>query len=485
MEIRRRLPGQGHLWRFFASVAVALAWTMASTRAETLTLAQCLHEVAEHNPAIAQQRATVERATATRLTLHARALPVATIGGIAGELVQQNDNLPTVVATANGGRRVLPATVTTDNSLLVLGTGSIYQSLFDAAIPASFRRGTVGILAAEQNFYSVASVQLHAARLLFYQALYQQQEGELLHQIDGTLGEGIKSQSQLVAAGLAGRTSLISAQVQRTNFNPIILSTTGSYRTSLASLLQTMGRELSYQGGDDPLAHLTLSGTLDDAPLRFDPTEAARTALARRPDFRSLRAMVKIAQEDANISRGNYYPLIRLYVAGEYVPGSDVRNRPNAVRSSDQTEVTEVRPGIMGSWVVVDTGGTTGTVRIQESQRDTLAIGLRQLESNLPSEIATVHARFADAAGRIAALAGNVDAAQDTLNIIQGGLAQGINSQTEFLYAQTEFANVRVGLLAAHLEMSLAHAEFDRLTGNYLRYVEEAPASTARHPAKK
>ena len=315
--------------------------------------------------------------------------------------------------------------------------------------------------------------------------LYQQQDGELLHQSDEILAGGVKSQQQLVAAGLVGRNALLAAQVQRTNGTPDILSAEGTYRTSLASLLQAMGRELSYRGGDDPLARVTLSGTLDDSPLKFDPAEATRVALARRPDFRSLRAMVKMAQEDTNIARAGYYPLVKVYVAGEYVPGSTVRNRPNAIRSSDQVELTEIRPGITGSWVVIDTGGTTGAVRLQRSQRDTVAISLQRLETDLPAEIATVHARFADATGRIAALQGNVDAAQNTLNIIQGGLAQGLNSQTELLFARNDLLTVRTGLLSARLEMSRAHAEFDRLTGNYLQYVEEKPASPSRRPAKK
>ena len=179
--------------------------------------------------------------------------------------------------------------------------------------------------------------------------------------------------------------------MQRANFNPAILSVAGSYRSSLTSLLAAMGRDLPARPGDDPLARIALSGTLDDAPLAFDPAAADRVALERRPDFRALRAMVRAAQEDANIAKAGYYPLLRVYLAGEYVPGTDVRNRPTAIRSSDQVEVTELRPGFSGTWVVIDPGTTRGAVRLQEAQRDTVAVGLRRLEANLPSEIATVH----------------------------------------------------------------------------------------------
>ncbi len=486
-----RRPSQG--WPqeavFWCLLAALTAGWSPPARAETLTLADCLREVVEHNPEIIQQRLAIERATATRLVLRSRALPSLTFAGIVGELNQEQNIAPikvkhadgTPVKNPNGTNKIIPGSVQTENQFVVLSTGTLNQPLFDAAIPASFRRGTVGVLAAEQNFYSVAVAQLHVARLLFYRTLYQRENGDVLRQTDETLAGNVKAQNQLVSAGLSGRGPLLSAQVQRTNFAPGISASGGTYRTDLASLLQAMGRELPYQkDGDDPLARITLSGELEEESPTFDPAEAARVALERRPDLRALRAMVKAEQEDANIAKAGYYPLIRLYLAGEYVPQNNVRNQPNAIRQSDQVQTTELRPGVSGSWVVIDPGTTRGAVRAQEAQRDTVAIGLHQLEASVPAEIATVRARLADATGRLAALRGNVDAAQSTLNIVQGGLAQGINSQTDFLYAQGDLLTVRTGLLAARLEMSLAHAELDRITGNYLRYVEEAPAANPR-----
>ena len=453
-------------------LAVGSLAPRTAARAETLTLAQCLRETAEHNPDILEQRRAVERALASRLTLRARALPTLTAGGTLGALNQEEN--------------VKEGSVQTKTDFIALATGSLYQPLFDAAVPASYRRGTLGVLAAEQNFYSVASTQLHAARLGFYRALYQQQNGEILRQTDAVFAGNVQSQSQLVTAGLEGRAALLSAQVQRANVGPELLAAAGTYRTGLASLLQTMGRALPRtRGNDDPLARIVLGGSLDETARGFDAADALRVALERRPDLRSLRAMVKMNQEDANIARAGYYPLVRLYLAGELIPESNVRNRPNAIRQSDQQQTTELRPGITGSWNVIDTGGTRGAVRAQEAARDTVQISLKRLETNLPSELATVRARLTDASGRLDALRGNVDAAQNTLNIIQGGVAQGLNTQTEFYYAQNDLLAIRTGLLAARLEMSLAHAELDRLTGNYLRYVEPDPAPAARRPATK
>ena len=460
--------------------------------AETLTLAECLRETAEHNPQIILQRDAISAATAERLTLRARALPALTIGGIAGELQEETSVGERIsFRDPNTGKTTTVVTPTViENKLIVLGTETLYQSLFDATIPAAFRRGTAQVLAAQENLYAVAVAQLHAARVTFLQALFQQKSGAILHDIDTVLAGNIQSQNQLASAGLVGRAALLSAQVQRANFNPAILSTSGTYRSSLARLLQLMGREPSVHGRD-ALTDITLAGTLGETLPAFDPAEATRHALERRPDVRVLRAVIRTSQEDVNIAKGGYYPLIRLYLNGEAVPQSNVRNdTPNAVRSTDQVSVTEIRPGVSGSWNIIDTGTVRGAVRGQEANRDLVSISLARLERDIPAELANVRARLTDAASTSAALQGSVGTAQNTLNIIQSGVAQGINSQLEFLDAQSSVLSIRNSLLAADLERSLAHAEFDRIAGNYLQFVTaDAPAASRRandpQPAKK
>ena len=118
-----------------------------------------------------------------------------------------------------------------------------------------------------------------------------------------------------------------------------------------------------------------------------------------------------------------------------------------------------------------------GDVRAREALRDLFAINLARLERNVPADLSVVRARLVDAASTSAALRGSVDTAQNTLNIINAGVTQGINSQLEFLDAQGGLYGLRNSLLAADLEMSLAHAEFDRITGNYLQFVDETPST--------
>ena len=476
--------------RVFPAV-ISAAWLcmLASGRAETLTLEDCLRETAAHSPLIVAQQLEVERATATRLVLRARALPTLQVGGILGYQGAETSEVEKVtVRDLSGHKQTVSVTTERPATFVLLGTGMLSQPIFDVSIPPSWRRGTTGILVAQENYYTIAATQLYRARTQFYRALFQQQSGGLYRQVDEILAGNVQAQTSLASAGLRGRQNVLASQVQRANFDPVIVAATGSYRSTLAGLLQIMGREPGTgANGDDPVAHITLGGTLEDAAFDFDAAAAARESLEHRPDLRALRAQMQATKEDAAIIRGGYYPRIRVYVAGEILPENFVRStQPNAVRSSDQVQTSEIRPGVRGDWTVIDTGAIQGEARRLDAVRAELEVNVQRLEKDIPGELAAVRAAIHGSAVSLDALRGNVTTAQDTLNIINAGITQGINSQLEFLDAQNGVLATRAGLLAAELDLSLARAEFDRITGRYLHFVtDDASAATPTRSNRK
>ena len=103
----------------------------APLRAETLTLAECLRETAAHNPAIIQQRYAIAHAGADRLVLRARALPLFLLGGLAGQLQQEDVGTRSTVKNPATGKVTTVITATTDRTTLIaLGNGN--------ALPAAF-----------------------------------------------------------------------------------------------------------------------------------------------------------------------------------------------------------------------------------------------------------------------------------------------------------------------------------------------------------
>ncbi len=469
--------------KLLCAAVLALA---PAARAEVLTLEDCLRETAAHNPTLIVEQLDVQRATGTRLTLRSRALPTLVIGGTLGyQSAETTEQQRITTKQANGATTATIVTSKRPAQEIALGTETLNQTIFDAAIPASWRRGDIGVLAAREAYYTVAVAELSLARAQFNVALYDQQRGALLHELDEGFAANVRSVEALVAAGLKGRQDLLLAQVSRANVSPAVTDAAGEYRSALALLLQTMGRQPGTgPHGEDPLTRITLGGALDGAAITFDAEAVGRDALAHRPDLASLREQVRGTKEDANIVRGGYYPRVQLYLAGELLPDSFVRSsRPNAIRSTDQVQTTELRPGVRGDWTVIDTGTVRGQVNQLDATRTQIAVGLQRLERNIPGELAAVRAVVNANAATLHTLQGNVATAQNTLNIINSGVAQGINSQLEFLDAQIGLLSTRLGLLSAAYNLTQARAEFDRITGRYLKFVSE-DASAPINPTR-
>jgi outer membrane protein TolC len=441
-------------------------------RPETLTLADCLRETIEHNPLIIQKRLALEEAGGARLIFRSRVLPTLTVGGLAGQQGEQTTGMLRVTTKVGTKSVTMIEESKRPSTLFLIGNEALYQPLFDAAIPASLRRGNVELAVARSNFLATAVGQLYAARVQFYGAFFQQENGAVLRGIKKTIAANAKGIGQLVQAGLAGRQQELAAEIQQGNFEPQVIANTGALQGNLTTLLETMGRPLG--AGAALESSITLAGPWDDANLDFQTAAVAKEACARRPDLQVLRDLVRSNTEDANIQRGGYYPLIRAYVTGELLPESFVQGQhANTVRPEDNTQQTQISPGARYDWSVVDTGIVRGGVHRLESQRDALAIALHQMEADIPGQLEQVRAQAASGARERDLFQSNVATATDTFSMIAAGVAQGINNQLEFLDAQNGILAARAGLLSAELRISSAHAEFDRVTGGYLRFVSE------------
>jgi outer membrane protein TolC len=463
-------------------LAAVCAFAGATAGAETLTLDDCLRAAVENNPLIAGQRLEIEAAAGRKLVLRSRALPDFSIGGDIGEQGKQTTQVLAIPAVRKGGQVVQPAfTVRAPRPSLVfaIGTEALNQPVFDAAIPASWRRGRIEVAAAKANFAVVASSQLDATRTSFCRALYFQEYSKTLDELAGSLNANVDAANGLIKAGLAGRQTLLAAQIQVANWRPAQLDAEANYKISLAQLLQAMGR--SQDAGTDPASSITLAGTLGGNLFTFDAAAMAREALARRPDLLALREAVASLAEDAHIAAGGYWPVVRIYVDGQLLPSDFVRG--NAQRPGDNTQTSEARPGIRENWAVIDTGAVRGDVRRIEALRDASAIALRQAERNIPSELALVRAQLTSAGKQSELFASNVAIAQDTQTMTEASVKQGTLSQLDFLNAQQGVLGAKIGALQAQLQVSLASAEFTRITGGYLRFVQDD--ATIASPATK
>ena len=433
-----------------APILLALLLAGRLAPADAVTLDAALAQTLEKNLRILQAKTALESAAGERLILRSAAFPKGLIGGIAGD---------------QGGQR----SRTSSNQPFAFAYGSFLQPLFHAGIPASFRRGDVALLIAQQQLNVTVVEELHRARLAFYSALYNRSL-ESLGRIQRTrLEENIAGEKSRYEAGQSERGALTSATLLARELDPKIESARSAYGAAIVQLAQSMGRPLR-RGATLP----SLEGSIEFQTIDLRWQNEVDPALERRVDLKLARLLVRAAREDQRIIAAGYYPSLDAVASGEAIPVSGVhRDSGGSPQVSDDTVASEVRGGAAYTWRVIDNGEVSGAVSQQRAARETNELQLHKLEANVPRELARLQNNLLAIAARYRSLVQAADVAERNVASVQENRAQGLASVLDFRNAESSLLVTRRGILSAVYDQKVALAEWDRATGRYFQFSDD------------
>ncbi|MEP6809847.1 MAG: TolC family protein [Chthoniobacterales bacterium] len=421
-----------------------------ATTARALTLDATLARVLEKNPAIREAQANLEQAAGRRVVLRATALP---------------DLRTLVPAGVQGGKRA------GENSVqpFAFARGLFTQPLFDLAIPASYHRGNIEVLLAEQRLNIAIIGQLHTARVAYYTAAYHhslQALGEAQRQ---RLAANARTQSDRYEAGSSDRQAVTVARVLEQEVSPRVEESRRAESGALLTLARSMGDDI---GSTAQLP--TVEGELSFAPFHFNAEAESSAAIERRADLKLARLMVRAAAEDQRIIEAAYFPAIDATLSGDYIPVSDIRRgSEGSARPSDDIISSEARFGIAYTWQVVDNGKVSGAVTQRRAAREINEIVLAKLEADVPRQLAQMENNLHSLDARETALVRASAVSEKTVGDVVSNLAEGRSSQLEYRTAETSFLQAKAGLLAIAFQQNLARAEIDRVTGRYFQFSDD------------
>ena len=429
------------------------ALLVASFSADGLTLEAVMQQTVDHNPEIQQARLRLEQATGKRLVLRSVAYPDAVIGGLLGD---------------EGGHRAgQPA-----NQPFGFAAGGFTQALFNAAIPASFRRANLEVLIAQQQLNTAITNQLHGARVAFYSAVYNRDLKNIRAEQLQRLQQNVSSQAQRYQSGLVTRSISVGAEVQASELEPALEASDRAYHAAELKIVEALGEDLG------PGALLPEpAGELKYQAINIDlPTEVTRT-LQRRPDLELARLVVRASEEDQRILQAQYYPTVNAVIGGEYIPVSGVRRTQvqGGPRRSDDIISSEIREGMAYTWRVIDNGQVYGNVKRQRSAREINELLLHKMEQDIPRDMARIDRDLKAIAEKQELLSKASGAAAQNAQTVQENLDKGVVTQLEYRQAQNASLEVQSGLLTLAYQQKIALAEWDRATGRYFRFSDTAP----------
>jgi outer membrane protein TolC len=419
----------------------AFAFTCASNT-NAITLDAALSRTLEKNPEIVQARLALEQAAGRRLVLRSTAFPDVKLQGLLG---------------LQGGKRADEPTLRP----FAFARGFFSQPLFDAAVPASLRRGNIEVLIAEQRLNVAIVEKLHTTRLAFYTALYDESLRSLGEAQRERLAENVTTQSERYRAGQTDRAAIVSAQLLEREIDPHIQEARRGYEGALLTLSTAMG---------NPDEAVRPEGELQFAAINYDVASETSTALSQRADLQLARLLVRAAEEDQRIIEAQYYPALDAVVSGLGIPVTVHTANGGSARSSDDILSSEIAGGVSFTWRVLDNGRIGGQVARQRAVREMNEISLRQLEANAALDLKRIANNFRAIEGRWKSLNAAAFGAEQNVNVVQRSLTEGLSSQLEFRTAESSFLETKGALLAAAYQQNIARAEWDRATGRYFQF---------------
>ena len=412
---------------------------------DAVTLETVLQTTLEKNPAIQEAKSGLEQATGQRLVFRSVVWPRAEVG---------------VPAGVQGGHRAGESGI----KGFALGRGSLTQTLFNAGVPSSLRRGDIEVLIAQQQLNVAVVEQLHAARLAFYTALYTRSLESIREEQRRRLRENVATQKNRYEAGLADRSALASATVQASELDPQIESTHRWHLDAQLKLAEAMAID------PDPKASLPEpEGELQFVPMRVDLDSETAAALQRRADLKLARLFLRAANEDQRIIEADYYPALAGNISGDYVPITGIHREGSTSRTQDFIS-SEIREKVAYTWRVIDNGKVGGAAMRARAAREINELTLRKLEANIGRELSRIANDLKTTEARERSLASASASAQESANVVQQNLANGLGSSLEYRVTQNAFLETRSGWLDAIYQHNLAVAEWDRATGRYFQF---------------
>ena len=429
--------------RFFITILMACL----AHPADAVTLETVLQTTLEKNPAIQEAKSGLEQATGQRLVFRAIVWPRVELG---------------VPAGVQGGHRSGEGGV----KGFALGRGSLTQTLFNMDVPPSLRRGDIEVLIAQQQLNVAVVDQLHAARLAFYTALYNRSLESIRNEQRRRLQENVSTQKTRYEAGLADRSAFTSASVQASELDPQIESARRAYLGAQLQLAEAMAIDPAKSSLPEP------EGKLQFVSLRVDLDSETAAALQRRADLKLARLFVRAANEDQRIIAADYYPGVTGRISGEYIPVTGIHREGSTSRTQDFIS-SEIREGAAYTWRVVDNGKVGGAVLRARSAREINELTCHKLEANIPRDLSHIANYLKTTEVRERSLATASGAAEESAQVVQQNLANGLSSPLEYRTTQNAFLETRSGLLDAIYQHNLAVAEWDRATGRYFHFSDD------------
>jgi len=292
---------------------------------------------------------------------------------------------------------------------------------------------------------------VYTADVLFYSAILQRSNLEVLQKSLEAASENLAVVEKLYDKGMVSEFELLRAKVERANLQPALLQAESDLSQSHRSLKSFLGIGLRDT--------VQLVDENDDTSLAALPSaeQLTKTALEQRPDLQAAGHLRRMAGKAISIAKADYQPTLDGYARWAWSAQSD-QFRLNQNKSSSATA------GLSLNIPLFKGGRVGGQVAYRKAEYRQAAFAEEQLKDDVTLEVEEARDRLVQARKSLDVQKETIAQAEEGLRIANLRYTQSIGTQLEVLSAQAALSQARRAHAAALFFFRQAKAGLKKAT---------------------
>lgn len=303
----------------------------------------------------------------------------------------------------------------------------------------------------EQIKEEVRASVIYSAELLFYQAILEQSNLEVLRKAFEANSYNLEMVEKSFSQGMVSEFEVLRARVEKSNLMPQILAGESNLRLAQKRLKSFIGMDLNE---DIYLVELE-----DDTSLAGLPslTTLTDTALISRPEMQQADYLRQIARKAIGVARADYFPQLEAVSTYAWSAQSD------EFTLSDNT-VQTWSAGLNLTIPLFKGGATKGKVRSSRADYQQTILAANETRDAIRLEVEEAYDQLVQAKKALDIQGVTIDQAEEGLSIANVRYESGVGTQLEVLSAQSALTQARNSLALAKFVFRQARAQLKKAT---------------------
>lgn len=303
----------------------------------------------------------------------------------------------------------------------------------------------------EQIKEQVKASVIFSAELLFYQAILEQSNLEVLNKAFEANSYNLEVVEKSFSQGMVSEFEVLRARVEKSNLMPQILAGESNLRLAKKRLKSFIGMDLNED--------IYLVEFDDDTSLAgLQPlAELTDMALSSRPEMQQASYLKQIAKKAIGVARADYFPQLEAVSTYAWSAQSD------DFTLSDNT-VQTWSAGLSLTVPIFKGGATKGKVRSSRADYQQTLLAENETRDAIKLEVEEAYDLLVQAKKSLDIQGVTIAQAEEGLSIANVRYESGVGTQLEVLSAQTALTQARNSLALAKFVFRQARAQLKKAT---------------------